>query len=187
MAQTAFKPRTIEEGFEAVSGLIYAQVHRLIREHGGEFDELIGDAYERFLKGHKVYMDGKTVGGKPVPASVPYSAVIRKWVWYGLYDDLRMRCRRHRIAPMETQEDFDPVAVVPDPLFVPELMEELGEDGRFVARLCLDLPDALYDAAMARGGAPRNIRGTVREFLRGGGWERDRINAAFADVARALG
>lgn len=192
MVKTPFAPETVEEGFDAVERLIYYQVHRFVQRYGGDFDELVGDAYEAFMKGHRDFVAGKTATGKPVTCAYP--TVIKNWVWCELFDRMKVRLRRRNSAQIESPEIFDPA----DPCdsfkraeltksFV-ERVDALGVDGTIATSLLLYPPPSIVIEFNEKGGTPRNLRSTVRAYLAADlGWSAARITEAYADIKRVLG
>lgn len=184
--KTCQEPKSIEDGYAAVQNLIFHQVHKFVRMYGGEFDELLGEAHELFIKGHTQFTAGVTPTGRVLKDT--YATQIRRWVWYGMFDSMRLRLERNRIAPMYPMtEAVDAPAPKPSDFNVEDFMFELSEDGEEVARLVLYPPVVITTEAEGKGGTPRNYRSTVRAYLKLMGWDTDRINAAFAEIANVLG
>lgn len=176
-------PDTVEEGYAAVKNLIFDQVHKFRRRYGGDPDDLVGEANVAFVKGHAA------LAAKATPAEA-YPMEIRRWVWYSLFDAMRVRLERKRKVQFSSTTDQEDVyAEQPKAVFDrEEFVGGLTEDGRVAAELVLSPPEAVERVAMAKGGTPRNYKSTVRTYLRTeSGWSTDRVNAAFEEIMGALG
>lgn len=186
---TTMTPATVPpdpgDGYKLVKNLIFDQVHKFRHRFGGEFDELVGEAHVAFVKSHNQFLTGKTVTGLPFQA--PYATVIRRCVWYNLFDTMRTRVRRQKAAPMVSIEDGQDFHTPDNGLNVSTWVEELGTDARYAVTLVLEPPAAVEETIQAKGGEPRNYRSTVRTYLAAEGWSTARINAAFEEIRKALG
>lgn len=174
---------TIDERYEEVRALIYSQVNKFARQYGGDVDDLAGDAHVHFMRGDQRYTSGETATGKPIEQ--PYHVVIKNHVWYGLFDQMRTRVRRHNTAAMQQAGETD--VLLADNEFNADIMAiDSSDDARLVLGLVLDPPAELHRAAQAKGGEPRNVRSTVRAHLTRQGWTTERINTAFEEIRKEL-
>ena len=178
-------PTDADEGYALVQKLVFSQVHKFLRQYGGEWEELLGEAHVAFIKGHNRFMEKKTSAGKTL--TCPYSTEVQRWVWYELFDAMRTRVRRAVAAPMVPLGDGVEYEQASHQHHVELLVSELSKDAELAAKLILDTPDAIYNEACAKGGKPRNFRSTVRAHLAGQGWNPARINAAFNEIRDTLG
>lgn len=184
-AGTQEMPGTVEEGYDLVKGLIFDQVYKFCNRYGGDMDELVGEAHVAFMKGHKDITRRKGDGRYGA-----YITEIRRWVWFELFDAMRVRLERERNVTFTSTTDTEDTYVEPSaPTFDRDgFMHVLSEDGQLVAELVLNPPEAVETVAMAKGGTPRNYKSTVRAYLKNDvGWAADRINEAFAEIMGALG
>lgn len=182
MNATVEAPETIEAGYEAVKNLIYHQVHKFFARYGGDWDELLGEANLAFVQGHYQFIGGLTPSGKPIVD--PYHVVIRRWVWFEMFEVMRTRIRRAPV--LQTAEFFEETTAGTTDWNAGTFALELGDDARFAATLALYPPDEIDAVARAKGGEPRNYRSTIREHLENLGWREERIAAAFAEIKEAL-
>jgi len=174
---------TIDERYEEVRALIYSQVNKFARQYGGDVDDLEGEAHGPFMQGDPRYATGKTATGKPIEQ--PYHVVIKNHVWYGLFDAMRTRVRRHNMAAMQQAGETD--VTLADREFNTNIMAiDSSDDARLVLGLVLDPPAELHREAQAKGGEPRNVRSTVRAYLTRQGWTPERINATFEEIRKEL-
>lgn len=176
-------PATAEEGYALVQQLIYHQVNKFQRRYGGDREELEGEAHIAFMKGHNYYTKGTRLDGTPLKHD--YATEIRRWVWFELFDKMRVRLRRQQSAPMVHLGDVEPACRVDSG--PSRLVFELGDDARMVAELVLNPPAEVDRVYQAKGGTPRNFRSTVRTYLKVCGWDTARINDAFEEIMEALG
>lgn len=184
MITTATPPTDAGTAYETVRPLIFDQIYKFKARFGGDLDELEGEANLAFMKGHTQYIGGTRPNGKPIENA--YHVEIRRWVWFELFDAMRQRVdQKRRYGTPEavgdlayTFEDtcFDAVAFA----------RHLDDDARTVLQLVLDPPICVVVKAERKGGEPRNIRSTVRAWLRSAGWHAARINDAFEEIRSAL-
>ena len=178
-------PEDPGEGYALVKDLLYHQVHKFHRLYGGEFEELVGEAHLAFMGGHTQFVRGTRKNGAAIDHT--YCIEIRRWVWFNLFDAMRKRADRERIAPTHRiGEDQEFPAVLPT--FNLNLWAQgLNRDAREVVVLVLDPPEAVVEVAEGKGGQPRNYRSTVRDYLQQElGWTAARVVAAFAEIKGAL-
>ncbi len=183
--ETKQMPGTVEEGYETVKGLIFDQVYKFKRRYGGDMDDLVGEANLAFVRGHRACVAGENTDPS-------YSTEIRRWVWYTLFDKMRVqRERKKNVVFISTNEVDGGTTDYPEPtkgMFNRgEFLHWLTPDAAVVAGLALNPPPEVEKVAMAKGGSPRNFRSTVRAHLTGAGWTAVRINVAFEEVVGVLG
>ncbi len=172
-------PATVEEGYDAVKNLIFDQVHKFRRKYGGDVDELVGEANIAFVRGHRSILEKGAKDG--------YAVEIRRWVWWDLFDAMRVRLERQRRVKFTSTDDTGDVYAVPTggTWNREDFVCGLSEDGRYAVALALNPPAAIEKVAQEKGGTPRNYKSTVRQYLKDTGWSTDRINAAFEEIVTA--
>lgn len=182
-------PATVEAAYTAVSDLIFHQVYKFKRTYGGDIEDLMGEAHVAFMRGHRACEKGENTD--PV-----YSTEIRRWVWYLLFDALRVRLERKRKVKFSTTEGKEEVFAEPEVSTFDRdgFMATLSEDARYAAGLVLNTPPALDKVARGKGGSARNYKSTVREYLKAPqlcpprlGWKQERVIAAFNEITEVLG
>lgn len=175
-------PATIDEGYERVKDLIYHQVLKFYRRYGGDWNELVGQANLAFVEGHHQYTRGYHASGRRLDHS--YATEIRRCVWFDMFDMMRARisCRARAATCYLEHEPEDTLG---QDVFT--LVDDLSDDGRYVASLVISPPSTIEIVAMEKGGTPRNFRSTVREHLEKEGWGATRIRKAFDEIKEALG
>lgn len=178
-------PTTVEEGYARIQKLIFHQVHKFAKQYGGEFDELLGEAHEWFVRGHQQCERGVTATGLEITDDYP--TVIRRWVWYGMFETMRLRANRNRIAPTVALDVNEHDRAHGDKFDVNEFTDELSWRGRKIAKLILDPPPEMLKTINDKGGTPRNYRSTVRAHLMAKGWDAAWINEGFAEIKKVLG
>jgi len=169
--------------YEDVSKMIYSQVHKFARRYGGDVEDLIGEAHLAYARGHKAYMDG----GEKLQSRVPYHTVIRRWVWYEMFDAMRVRVKRGKNVKVGLMGDTDKDYEARSTTFnKDEFYDGLTEDAATVARLVLEPPAEIEKTVVAKGGDPRNYKSTVRSYLADAGWSNARVSAAFEELAEVV-
>ena len=180
-ATETFEPKNIEAGYEQVKNLIFHQVHKFFAQYGGDFDELVGEANLAFVRGHNEYATGHTATGLTIDD--PYHVVIRRWVWFSMFDAMRARLQAKAVTqPAELTENIP----AEERWDAKDYTAGLGADAYTAAMLVLRPPEEIEAVAQAKGGEPRNYRSTVRAYLGNLGWDEGRINRAFAEIRETL-
>lgn len=175
---------SIDSRYEEVRALIFKQVYRFASQYGGDVDDLAGEAHIHFMRGDQQFEKGETATGRPIEQ--PYHVVIKNHVWYGLFDTMRTRARRHSKAAMVQAGETDVTIADTNTFDSRVLAIDSSDDARTVLGLVLEPPTELQREAQAKGGEPRNVRSSVRNYLRGKGWAAARINTAFEEIRREL-
>lgn len=157
---------------EDVELLIYDTVHKIRRRHGGDFDDLVGEANLIFSR--------LCVPGDFDPnRGAKFSTWLRTKVFWGL---LSYRRRQIRLSEREQAVDLDEVEVA---LGVEDRPDRwwLEGDAAELVRMVLESPLELADVlAKSREDAHDRLIG----LLLGRGWTWFRITQAFEDVREAL-
>lgn len=179
------------ETYEEVKRLIYHTVWSVVRQYGGDFDELMSEANVAFLDAYESF-DG----------SSSFSSWLRLNVWGKCVDAVRNRLdeqRRYKRVkddtrsgiPVQFTADSDGLAEgIPDRSCsgwkIGGMFEELTEDAALVVKLTLETPAELEAVVRAKGGQPRNLRSSIRNYLAEMGWTACRIAESFNEVRRVL-
>ena len=69
---------------------------------------------------------------------------------------------------------------------VPDLVALVGEEAETVLQLIQETPADLWTAIEGKGGAPRNYRTCIREYLHDKGWTVNEVNDSFTEIEGAL-
>lgn len=170
------------ESFVDILGLVRHTVRQFALRHGGDPEELFGEAQIAYLKGYQAMQRG-------LNNSPRFEVEIRRWVWFELFDAHRTRTQFRCQNPVVIKATEWPERI-PDAdgnsTELRERMEGLGEDAGVVVGLVIDTPEHLAAVARKKGGTPRNFRSTIRAYLRDLGWGAERITEAFEEIAIAL-
>jgi hypothetical protein len=175
-------PQCPDVAYELVKNLVFDQVHKFHRMYGGDKDELAGTAGVAFVRGHAQFVTGHTKSGRPIKEA--YATKIRMAVWYTMFDVMRARIAKNDATEAIVDRDF--ACEVPAIFDREDFEDGMGEDARRVVGLLLDPPSEVERVSEAKGGDPRNLRSTVRQYLVKESWSTDRINAAFNQVRNQL-
>lgn len=174
----------IDSRYEEVRALIFKQVYRFASQYGGDVDDLTGEAHIHFMQGDRQFAKGETATG--IEIKQPYHVVIKNHVWYGLFDTMRTRARRHSKAAMVQAGETDVTLTDTHTFNARVLAIDSSDDARVVLELVLDPPAELEREVRAKGGEPRNVRSSVRGYLRDNGWTPERITTAFDEIRKEL-
>ena len=171
---TAGQRKNAEETYLEVEDLIRKEVWRICKKWGGDFDELMAEGQAVFMAAFDSY----------TPASgTQFTTWLVNQLRWNLTDQVRTRIGRNkRFEPVDDQQitgcyrDWKPA----------DLLDDLHEDARLVAKLVIDTPAEIAWIYERKGGQPRNLRSTIRDYLADLGWTTVRIAESFREVARAL-
>ena len=177
MTTATFSPAVranASETYEECRKLIYSTVWSVIRQYGGDFDDLMSEANVAFLDAYESF-DGSSA----------FTSWVYSTVWYRCVDFVGSR--------LENQRRFQSVeddTTIPDrrrsSWRINDMLEELGEDARLVVKLTIETPAELARIADVKGGQARNLRSSLRQYLADMGWTAVRIAESFCEVQRAL-
>lgn len=163
-----------EETYIEVENLIRKEVWRIIGKYGGDFDDLMTEASAIYLVAYDSF--GTSSGTK-------FTTWLVNNLRWGLIDKVRNRINHERrFSVIDDQQisknyrDWKPS----------DLIDELHEDAKLVAKLVLDTPEEIMQVYMGKGGQPRNFRSTIRDYLIEMGWTASRISESFAEIRQAL-
>jgi DNA-directed RNA polymerase specialized sigma24 family protein len=185
MSTMTISQDTATAAYEEVKDAIVKTVRGFIRRHGGDFDDLMGEAHIAFMQGLAAW-EGRATNGRAIAAT--FEVEIKRWVWYCLFDNYRTRTqhRRAKKTVIANDEFIELAADNTAEFSLMEFADGLSEDARAVLRLTLDTPQELIHAALARGGSPLNFRKIIRMHFEEAGWAAKRISLSFEEIAEAL-
>lgn len=163
--------------YEAVRALIYATVRDYRRGHGGDLEEMIGEANLAFLKGRLKYR----------PEASALTTWTRHVVTRALQTADRRRARRHAVRPTVPL-----TGDVPDRrrASVAEVLEEVTRDARLAALAVLEPPlDVKINARTCGGGegSVPSLRMALKEYLGDLGWSAARVCDVFQELNEVFG
>lgn len=194
-ATAAYNRAACAETYEEVQRLIYHTVHRFKQKYGGDFEELLGYAQLSYMACYRDAQAGKI--------KVPFHTALVNYVWFQLFDRFRTETghrNKEKVAPVVSLAMAAPEGKAYDPEDyrtarttaavgrLRDMLEELGADARAVVEIMVfDTPAELVAAAEGKGGTPRNLRSSAKQYLaQTWRWTADRIAAAFDEVEAAL-
>lgn len=186
-----------DKDYHKYEKLLMWTVHKFIETHGGDFDELMGEANMMFLKVRQIYEDAEEH-----ERTSSFSNYLRFRVYKHFLECHRNETRHRRIAPVisiqelerniesNTGEPSDITEIaLPAPVhkfWLFEFLDELSEDAKLVTRLAVDTPIGLNNIMLRNGGRPHNRKAVIRHYLSARGWDPQRIAQSFSEIATAL-
>jgi len=163
-----------EETYLEVKPVILAACRDICNRFGGNFDDVLSDANSAFLEAYESWEPGQS----------SFTSWLRHRIFSTAVNNLRHQCREQ--GRREHVEESD----IPDynrsTWNVRQVLEELTEDAALVVKLTLETPAELEAIAQAKGGQPRNLRSSLRQYLAEMGWTAYRIAESFNEVRRVL-
>jgi len=171
---TGCQRRNAEETYLEVEDLIRKEVWRICKKWGGDFDELMAEGQAVFMAAFDSYS---------ADSGIQFTTWLVNQIRWTLTDQVRSRIGRNkRFEQVDDQQiaggyrDWKPA----------DLLDDLHEDARLVAKLVIDTPEEIARIYFAKGGQPRNLRSTIRDYLVDLGWTTVRIAESFREIGRAL-
>jgi hypothetical protein len=158
------------ETYEDVKMLIYKTVHGFIKRYGGDFDELMAEANYSFVRNTPKHDESKG----------PYIAYVKFSIWNDLLS-LQRASRRHCHSELN-----DNTSSTVSPSRIPEIIEDLPSDAKFVALLVLEAPEELATMMLNEGGRPRGARRAIKQYLSNLGWTAEQVKRSFEEIGEAL-
>lgn len=165
------------ETYEDVRLMIYKVCWKFQRKYGGEFEEWRGMASLHFMRAYNTFN-----------SSTKFSSWCQLIVYRLLQEDVRVAARKRARVPIQYVSEVLASAASGYGTGFAELMCDLSEDARMVARIAVEAPPDVRIAILQQGGrvtAPK-IRKAIREMLRDLGWSVGRITTAFTELKEAL-
>lgn len=171
-----------EEDLTSVEKLIYQTIHAFRRRYRlydhpegtrpWDFDEMLSQAYEDFLRARKFYKEGK--GAK-------FSTYVRCVIWRGMLDRLNRESRR--TSRLDTREATK--LNLPSTDEVNEVaLGDASPDAQIVVKLALS--PSLEMLSDMNGDTPRKRKRALVSFLKDLGWTMERILESFHEIAEVL-
>lgn len=170
----------LEETFSDVEKLIYHLVHRFIRTYGGEFDEILSEAYFCFMKAYKEWD----------PKRGPFIKYLYYLTWMQL---MTITTKSYKQKQKQIQLEYISMSTEKTTLPPNHFLEGFGEDALRIINLLKDLPtdlarmfmeeDMFRDIDMRSAESRKN---TLKTYLGQTGWSPKRIKFAFADIQEQL-
>jgi hypothetical protein len=159
-------------------------------KHGGDLDDLKGEADEYFMDAYKAFQDEviiKNERTKEKDYYSPFPIYLRMKVAFRFLDKARSLATKLR----GYQQDFgyDVEWTADKKLFnLTVFMLDLSEDAKFVAWLALDPPKDVEIVAKQNKGPDFgcNVRAGIVSYLSDIGWDRHRIWGAFEEIQETL-
>lgn len=165
-----------DETYDEVKGLIEGLVKKFQYRHGGEFDELMGEASILYTELYRNYQ-----------RKYPFEQAIKFVVWKGLLSKARKIASRNSNLPRLHVEDLG--GMVDRHHFDFERFKfEVSEDAATVAKIAVECPERVEALAMQRRGlnSPSSMRAAITIYLRDLGWTAARIAESFLEIGSAL-
>ena len=163
--------------YEDVEKLIMLEVHKHIARCGGDFHECLSIANEAFMKEYQRWPGESSVAS--------FNTWLVRNIRYRFIDDYRTRKKKSsRIEPVKDLARLQ----APRDFEWRRFALELTEDAQTVLRLIFDddAPKIIVKESDNRGGKPKDIRTTLRDYLAGAGWTAKQITDAFHEIRDAL-
>lgn len=169
----ALLPQAVDQTYEDVRALIYDTIYKFMKQHGGDFDELLSRAHWQFVLAYNSYN----------PQKASFVTWVRTMVWFGMLETIRQKQHRQRLyEKIKLITEFKPTYYEP----TLEKMAMLSDSGKELLQLILDtqndfqliIPQSKQEAYQARV--------LLRVYLRRIGWTGARIAETFGEIAKAL-
>lgn len=173
--ESLFEERALQETYEEMELLIYDIVHKFQRRYGGDFEELKSEGHVIFMKACNTYD----------PAKGQFSTWLVFLLKNGMIDNLKKRIKNSQHVIYGNTDEHKQGGTGQDHFLV-NLKDRLQEESKDILKLILDMPKDLEAMVLERGGKPRNLRSSLRDYLVSCGWTIKQVNASFLDIKQAL-
>jgi DNA-directed RNA polymerase specialized sigma24 family protein len=169
----------VMETYQDVENLLYHISNRFQRRHGGDIEELEGEAKVAFMRAYRTFDPSH---------GAQFPTYLYHVVWNHFVSTF---CKgRLKVVSLDQMTE-DTNYQAPDkasPSFrIWELLEGMSEDAAVVVNLVFQSPAELAEAAAGKGNQPRNWRSSLRTYLKSMGWKETRITTIFNEIAIAVG
>ena len=168
---------TVDSAYSQVEKLIYDTCWKFQKSYGGDFEELRSRANESFMDAWVRFNESK---------KMKFSTWVRYYIWCDLLTDLTKYIKLSEKETVDFQTLLEKEGPLDQRTRFQEVLEDLTEDGLMVVRLVFDPPEILESVIEKKGGAPRNFRSSIREYLEDFGWDSPRVRDAFNELKDVL-
>ena len=170
-------PSPIDDTYKDVENLVYHICHVFQSKHGGDFDDLLSIA-------HQVFMDAFNCW---TPGLAPFTSYLSTCIYRRLLLEKRQNSRIPTISldKTETSIGWDPVDKSRS-FSIKDFTEELSDDAKLIISLVLETPTELAKIINDKGGHPKNVRSTIRQYLTKLNWTYNRISESFDEIKKVL-
>jgi hypothetical protein len=168
-------------------------------ENYAEVEDMIGVQVKGFQRKHRWIHTNEVLsaaGNAYVEAVATYKAVagpFRNWVSFKVDKALKTLLRETARRARHFRSDDGSVDEAPERekearFWLDEWLATLSADARQVAMMVFEPPFTIHVRVAELGGyeTPEAFRSGVREYLRDGGWTKERIEAAFQEIKERL-
>ena len=169
---------------------VYSEVEHLIThicnvfrsKHGGDPEDLLSTATQVFVDVYKSWRDGEA----------PFTSFLSTCIYRRLLDEKR---KNLRIKPIRINQGASKYGDMKQPFEIEDtsrtfnfsdFIEEMTDDAKMVVKLVLETPPEIAEIIEGKGGHPKNVRSTIRQYLIELNWTYTRINESFSEIARVL-
>lgn len=180
----------IAQTYEDVHPLILKVCHTFRRRYGGDWDELVGEANEYFMRAYRRFNRHK---GR-------FSKRVAYCVWVCLLDKHRVRRSREtklpRVRPFKRRDDggwereYDVITNAAQPIRfnLTQLLGEVSHDAAHAIKLAVDPPPKVVRrvSQIDKLKRPKARRSALVEYLTDLGWSMARVLESFKEIAEAL-
>lgn len=161
------------QSFIDVERLIFYLIGRFQRQYGGDIEDLESHAHEIFME---VFF--KWDKRRPFTDELTYK------LWTRWLNTRSKELHRQCLLP---QLDIEIASMhAPAILDFQNFLDSLSIDSEEVVDLVLYPPPNLKRQIIWKGSTPRNVRSSLRQWLKNHGWTTERINSAFTEIRIAL-
>ena len=149
-------------------------------KHGGDPEDLQDTAVQVFVDVYRSWREGEA----------PFTSFLSTCIYRRLLDEKR---KNLRINPIRIDRGSVKYGELEQSLQIEdtsrtfnysEFLEEMTEDARIVVKLVLETPPEISKIIEGKGGHPKNVRSTIRQYLLQLNWTYSRINESFSEIAK---
>jgi hypothetical protein len=151
--------------FQETERLIHSTIHRFRRGHGGDYDELTGEAYLRFCEAYHRHDPGRGT----------FESYLAFYVYKQLLENARTIARHRAKLKQLPTKSLEPLSI-PSRFNLQRFLAEISPDARHLVELVLNSTKSTNAG---------KIKQAILS-LRGEGWSQSRIKAVFNEVQTAL-
>ncbi len=176
----------LTETYKDMQGLIFETCWRYWKQHGGNIDDLIGQANLSFIRA--------------VDSHNETQSKLTTWIVVCIKNDLRnymiKEYKHTHIASIDDEDvyDYQNITTPNNSFSVIELLDEMEKDAHIILQLFLETPKEVIDNVLVEGKQMNRIqrhmkssmKKRLRNRLRQMGWTLQRIAKSFNDIKEAI-
>jgi len=180
MQKAILKQEDAAEIYEDIKLLIKKIIWKFIKQYGGIFDELEGEANYTFVKAYKMYNR----------KDIKFTTYLQKSIWNSLLN-FRFKDPIFKNIKNNAEEILSIIPIKKSKFSIVDFIDELTEDSKTILALIFDMPNDLQTTikieCIEKGNKNKKIKSCISKYLSDKiGWTDRQIKTSFNEIAEII-